>query len=213
MKLYSFWRSSCSWRLRIALRVKGVPFEVLPVHLVRGGGEQHRATHRRRNPMAQVPVLEDHWMGEALILSQSVAIMEYLEERYPSPAILPDDLAQRARARQVAEIINSGVQPLQNSSTLRAIEALGHDKQQWARRWIQQGMDNLETLSVSFPQTRFVASDSPSIADFCLIPQLYNARRFGCTPEFWPRLLEVEARCLALAAFRDAHPDRQPDAQ
>lgn len=212
MMLFGFWRSSCSWRVRIALRYKGISFDNQTIHLQRNGGEQFSSEHRQRNPMKQVPVLQDQLGMHQITISQSIAIMEYLEEQYPNPSILPADPVQRFRARQVSEVINSGIQPLQNSSTLRAIEALGHDKRQWAKSWIQQGLDNLETMVRGFPETDFVVSSTPSIADFCLIPQLYNAKRFGCSMENWTRLLSVQTKCLSLPAFVMSHPENQKDA-
>ena len=212
MILFGFWRSSCSWRVRIALRYKGIPFDNQPIHLQRNGGEQFTPAHRHRNPMKQVPVLQDQLGSHQMTISQSIAIMEYLEEQYPNPSILPTDAKQRFRARQVSEVINSGIQPLQNSSTLKAIEALGQDKKEWAKSWIQQGLDNLETMVRGFPETDFVVSSTPTMADFCLIPQLYNAKRFGCTMAHWTRLRSIQAKCMTLPAFVLSHPENQHDA-
>ncbi|MEC8277498.1 MAG: maleylacetoacetate isomerase, partial [Myxococcota bacterium] len=160
----------------------------------------------------QVPVLQDQLGAHQMTISQSIAIMEYLEEQYPNPSILPTDAKQRFRARQVSEVINSGIQPLQNSSTLKAIEALGQDKKEWAKSWIQQGLDNLETMVRGFPETDFVVSSTPTMADFCLIPQLYNAKRFGCTMAHWTRLRSIQAKCMTLPAFVLSHPENQHDA-
>ena len=211
--LYGFWRSSCSWRVRIALKHKNIPHSQHFVHLKRNGGEQLSTAHQHRNTMAQIPVLaiqsEQH--GE-IFISQSMAILEYLEDQYPTPSMYPRDIIQRTRARQVSEVVNAGIQPLQNGSTMRAIEALGHDKTSWAKSWIQKGLDNLERMVSTFPKTPFLVSNKPSIADFCLIPQLYNARRFGCKTDHWSRLMEAEDKCFELSAFVESHPDRQPDA-
>ena len=212
--LYGFWRSSCSWRVRIALEYKELPYNSLSIHLQRDGGQQFTPEHKHRNQMAQVPVLK---VGEIdtgdVYISQSLAIMEYLEERYPEPSIFPEGLNSKTRARQIAEIINSGIQPLQNSSTIRAISALGHDKKEWARSWIQQGLDNLEQMVQQMPKTKFLVCDTPTVADFCLVPQMYNARRFGCKISKWSELLRVEAKCLELSAFLNSHPDNQKDAE
>ena len=213
MKLYGFFRSSCSWRVRIALRYKGLSFTNVPIHLQRNGGEQFSTEHQQRNPMAQVPVLEfnDPQYG-LIVLSQSLAILEFLEERFPEPSILPQNIVQRSRARQIAEAINAGIQPLQNSATLKCIEKIGEDKKQWAGYWIQKGLDGIERMAQQYPDTKFLVSDNPSIADFCLIPQLFNARRFGCDTSQWHRLLQVEANCLMVESFQLSHPSRQDDA-
>ena len=214
MKLYGYWRSSCTWRVRIAPQYKGLDFEYIPVHLVNNGGEQFSAAHTERNPLAQVPVLEiNSEDGTQLLLSQSLAIMEYLEERFPASPILPTKKADRAYVRQVSEIINAGIQPVQNLATLKAIVQLGADKMQWGRRWIQDGLLALEQLLSARPSQPYLCLDTPTMADFCLIPQLYNARRFGCDMELFPTLLAVEARCALLKAFQLAHPDQQIDAQ
>jgi len=205
VKLYSYWRSSCSWRVRIALNFKGIPHEIVPVHLVRA--EHDQAEHRGRNPMGQVPVLA---VDEGF-LSQSVAILEYLEERYPTPALLPADPWQRAQVRAVVETINSGIQPIQNMAVNRYVAAtFGGDAAAWNHHWIGRGLERLEQQVVPGP---FAVGATPTFADLCLVPQLYNARRFGCAVEAWPNLLAVEAACLALPAFQAAHPDQQPDAE
>lgn len=206
--LYGYWRSSSAWRVRIALHLKGIAFENVPVHLLEGGGQQHAPAHLDRNPMGQVPVLsvED---GD---LTQSLAIIEYLDETHPEPALLPADPFVRAQARALAEMVNSGIQPIQNLSVLQAIEEIGGDKLAWGRRWIQRGLDRVEQVA-RITAGDFCVGDVVSIADLCLIPQLYNARRFGCDAQGWPTLLRIEAACDALEAFKAAHPDQQPDAQ
>lgn len=209
MTLYGYWRSSSSWRVRIALHFKGVAFRSVPVHLVRDGGEQLRAEHLRRNPLGQVPVLE----VDGVYLGQSMAILEYLEEKHPQPPLLPREPLQRAEARRIAEVINSGVQPLQNLSTVRRLhEEFGADKQDWMRSVIQDGMDRLER-SVAGTPGPFLVGVGPSFAEVCLVPQLYNARRWGCDVSAWPTLLQAEMAVQDHPAFIEAHPDRQPDAQ
>jgi len=213
--LTSFWRSSCSWRVRIALAYKGLAHKISTIHLQRDGGEQFTAAYREKNPMSQVPLLEIKGNGseKPYLLSQSMAVMEYLEEVYPDPPILPSSPIDRARVRQIAEIINSGIQPLQNSATMKKVEAAGGDKASWAKYWIEDGLGKLERQTAEFGNTRFLVSDSPTIAEFCLVPQLYGARRFGCEVNGWPRLLEVEARCLTLPAFESTCPENQLDAE
>lgn len=211
MKLYSYWRSSSSWRVRIALAFKGLEYEVVPVHLLHG--EQHVADHRDRNPMQQVPVLETEDGGRPLVLSQSMAILEYLEERWPEPPLLPRLRMARARARQLAELVNAGIQPLQNLSVLNRVKELApaaHAKD-WAGPFVIRGLHALEQAARA-SAGRFLVGDQPSFADVCLVPQLYGARRFGVDLEAVPMLLAVESACNELEAFKKAHPDRQPDA-
>ena len=210
MKLYSYWRSSCSWRVRIALELKALPYTYVPVHLVRKGGEQHLRDYTAHNPMAQVPTLE---LIDGTTITQSIAIIEYLNEQYPKGVkLMPDSITERARARSYAEIINAGIQPLQNLSVLQAIEAMGQDKLIWGRQVIDKGLMALEELTASHT-SRYLVGASPSIADLCLVPQLYNARRFKCDMSRYPRLTSVESNCMALESFQRAHPDQMPDAQ
>ena len=209
MILYGYWRSSCSWRVRAALTLKGLDYETRPVHLTLGGGEQLTGAHRAKNPLGQVPVLE---LTDGRVLSQSMAILAYLEEQHPAPALLPDDAWERACARQVAEMINAGVQPLQNLAVLRHLKA-DHDiaPAPWARHFITAGLDAVEAVVTALPGP-FCVGERPSHADLCLVPQLYNARRFECDLTRWPRLLKAEDAAMALSALQLTHPDRQPDA-
>ena len=210
MRLYSYWRSSCSWRVRIALEIKEVAYTYVPVHLVKDGGEQHAAAYTAHNPMAQVPTLE---LSDGTMLTQSIAIIEFLEEQYPNlPNLLPNAPIERAKARSYAELINAGIQPLQNLSVLQAFAAMGQDKIAWGRQVIDKGLAALEDLTAN-DRSPYLNGNSPSIADLCLVPQLYNARRFKCDMSRFPRLTTVEKNCMALAAFQKAHPDQMPDAQ
>ena len=213
--LTSFWRSSCSWRVRIALALKAVPHTLETIHLQRAGGEQFQDDYRAKNHMAQVPLLTINAdvLDDPVYLSQSMAILEFIEEEYPDPPLLPKKSLERAKVRQIAEIINSGIQPLQNSSTLKKIKSFDQDEQAWARFWIQDGLDNLERQLQGLRSTEFLVTDHPSIAECCLIPQLYGARRFGCNVSAWSRLLEVEERCLSFDAFQSSRPENQPDAE
>jgi len=177
--------------------------------LVKNGGEQRTSSYLNRNPQAQVPTLE---LASGVSLTQSIAIVEFLEEIKPSPSLFPTDRLDRARARQMAEVVNSGIQPLQNLSVLQHIERLGLDKLKWGRDYIENGLAALNALAT--PSSKpFLVGDTPSVADLCLVPQLYNARRFKCDLDLFPRLLEVEQNCAQLQAFIRAHPDNQPDAQ
>jgi maleylpyruvate isomerase len=205
ISLYSYWRSSASWRVRIALGLKGVAFEYRAVHL---GGEQHAPEYAAKNPMQQVPTLV---LESGQRISQSMAILEYLEETIPEPPLLPKEPWLRARARQLAEIVNSGVQPFQNTpSTSYVKDVLHGDEKAFARHFIGRGLAALERTAAE-TAGQFLVGDAPSFADVCLVPQLYGARRFGVDLAPLPLLVRVEAACDALPAFAAAHADRQPD--
>ena len=209
MILYDYWRSSSAWRVRTALHYKGIAFERRVVNLVKDGGEQHAAEFQALNPSRQVPVLIT---DEGRPIAQSMAIIAFLEEQFAAAPLLPADPWLRARARQLAEIVNSGTQPLQNMSVLDHVQASGIDKNEWARRFIARGLAALEAASQETERT-FLVGDAPSVADVYLIPQLYNARRWNVDLAPYPTLLRVEAACTALPAFAAAHPDVQSDAQ
>lgn len=214
MKLYTFFRSSASYRVRIALNLKGLAYEQVPIHLRRGGGEQFSAGYKAINPQALVPALEDN----GRILTQSLAIIEYLDERYPKPPLLPADPADRALVRSMALIIACEVHPIQNLRVLNHLKnnhkQSNDDLNRWAQHWINLGLSALEPMIASFPNRgKFCFGDTPTLADICLVPQLANARRFGCDLSVYPTLLQIEARCAAVAAFADAAPEKQPDAE
>ena len=208
--LHSYWRSSASHRVRIGLGLKQLPYDYAAVNILQG--DQLAETYRAKNPMAQVPTLEiTEDDGTRVALTQSLAILEYLEERWPDPAILPRDPLLRARARALAEIVNAGVQPLQNSATLKRIKAIGGDEAAWIRPIIADGLAAFAQISADVAGT-FSVGDAPTIADCCLVPQLAGARRFQVDLEPYARLLAIEAHCLPLPAFADAMPHHQPDA-
>jgi maleylpyruvate isomerase len=210
LRLYSYWRSSSAWRVRIGLALKGLAHEIVAVDLA--AQEQFSDVHRARNPMSQVPVLEVTEEGRTVHLAQSMAILEFLEERFPDPPLLPADLQGRARVRALAEHVNSGIQPLQNALVLRTLreKVPGWDRE-WARLFIARGLDALER-AVRDGAGRFCHGDAPGLADCYLVPQLYNARRYGVDLTPYPTLRRIEEACAALAPFQAAHPDRQPDA-
>jgi maleylpyruvate isomerase len=219
MKLYDYWRSSSAWRARIALHWKGVPFAREAVNLLGPGhgapGQQQEAAFTALNPLGQVPVLELDAIEAAGSpihhLGQSLAILEYLEERFPDPPLLPLDRLLRARARQLALMMISGIQPFHNMSTLRHVKReLGADPNAWAAHFIAPALAAVEALA---GQTagKFLVGDSVSFADVCLIPQLYAARRFPVDLQGLPTLLRAEAACSVLAPFMAAHPDQQTD--
>jgi maleylpyruvate isomerase len=212
VKLYSYWRSSCSWRVRIALELKGLSYEYVPVHLVKDGGEQNTEAYRAINPMRMVPTLELTEGGKVHRQAQSMAILEYLEERHPSPALLPADPFLRARCRMLSEMVNSGIQPLQNLSVLQRIKGeLKADDKAWCAYWIDRGLTAFQA-AVQETAGMYCLGEAVSFADICLVPQLYGARRFGVDLEPYALLTRIEAACARLPAFQAAHADRQPDA-
>lgn len=209
MILHGYFRSSAAWRVRIALSLKGLSVEPRYQHLRKG--EQRSLDYLAINPQGLLPSLI---LDDGAILTQSLAICEYLEETHPEPPLLPADPVDRAHVRAFAQAIACEIHPLQNLRTLKALEALGQSPEQtqaWGRDVITSGFDALETLAAS-RSSLFAFDDRPSLADVFLAPQMANARRFGVTLR-WPRLLEIEAACLALPAFAETQPDRQPDAE
>lgn len=213
LKLYSYWRSSASYRVRIALNLKGLEYEIIPIHLLRNGGEQHGAGYRALNPQGRVPLLVD---GD-FRLTQSLAILEYLEERHPQTPLLPADERRRALVRAFCQAVAADIQPLQNLSTLhyltKTFEAGDEDKAAWLRHWIETGLAALEEQQRHRPLAPFLFGDQPTFAECVLVPQMYAARRFNCDAAKYPRLAAVAHRCEELPAFEAAHPDNQPDAQ
>lgn len=210
VRLHAYWRSSCSWRVRLMLRLKGIDFAVVPVHLVKG--EQRQGGYSALNPMQQVPTLE--WTGddgERRVMGQSLAMAVFLDRVAPEPPLVPAEPLAAARAWELAEIVNAGIQPLQNSATLKLVEDLGGDRHAHASIVIRKGLAAMERLAQTLNSEGFLFGDHPSIVEVCLVPQLYNARRFGLDVAAFPRLLSAEAACASLPAFEAAHPDVQPD--
>lgn len=210
ISLYSYFRSSCAWRVRIALALKGLSFELFPVHLVRDGGEQHRPEFHKQNPLEQVPVLEVNLGSTLFRLTQSMAILEYLEELYPNPALLPEGAEQRARVRQLSEVINSGIQPLQNLRLQQELRSHGVDPTPLVQGFIQRGLEALEHIARG-SASRYMVGNQVTFADVFLVPQLGAARRMQVNVEAYPLLRRIERECEALEAFQAAHPERQPD--
>jgi len=213
LQLYSYFRSSASYRVRIALNLKGLRYSYVPVHLLKDGGQQHASDYQRVNPAELVPTLIDD--GHAI--GQSLAIMEYLDETHPEPALLPRDAVGRARARALAQTIACEIHPLNN---LRVLQYLERDlkldevtKADWYRHWITLGFTALEKMLIQSPDTgTFCHGDTPGLADCCLIPQIANSRRFATPLDAFPTLRRIESACLALDAFAKAAPQLQPDA-
>ena len=214
--LHGYFRSSTSWRVRIALGFKGVSYETVPVHLLRDGGQQHSESYRELNPVGEVPTLEVRGPDGALVarLAQSVAILEYLEEAHPEPPLLPTDPVQRAKTRQLVEVVNSSIHPVQNLKVMRQLTAdFGTDRAanfDWARRWIDRHFVGLERL-VTATRGRFALGDDLSLADVAIVPQVFNARRFGVDMERFPNLSAVDAAAGEHPAFQAAVPALQPD--
>ena len=213
LRLYGFWRSSATYRVRIALGLKGLAFEYVPINLARDGGEQFSEAFRAVNPQSRVPALE----AGGQVLLQSMAILEWLEETYPSPPLLPADPGGRARVRSLAQLIAADIQPLQNLAVTKYLREVLHADDAatgtWLVEWIGRGMSALEARLSAEPGTgRFCHGDAPTHADLCLVPQCHAARRFGVDPARYPTISRIEAACLELEAFRVAAPERQPDA-
>lgn len=212
MKLYSYFRSSAAYRVRIALNLKELPYEYEPIHLLRDGGEQHRTEYLELNPQGLVPTLVDG----PVVLSQSLAIIEYLDEAYPrSPALFPASVQQRAAARELALLLACDVHPLNNLRVLRYLSrnlAIEQEQiNQWYVHWIQTGFKAFEQI-LTRTAGQFCLADEPTIADCCLIPQIYNAQRFEMDLSPYKNILRVHENCEALPAFVQARPDQQPDA-
>lgn len=212
MRLYSYWRSSASWRVRIVLACKKISYEYVPVNIAPTHNSQHDPSFTNVNAMRQVPVLEWSHRGELTRLTQSVAIIEHLETIHPSPQLLPDDPLKRARVRELVEIINSGVQPLQNTGVVTYIKKLAGDDAavDWARDANERGMVAIEQHVTAFGG-RYAVGDVLSLADVFLVPQLYNAARFGVDLTRFPRSVDIAARASELPAFVAAHPNAQLD--
>ena len=208
--LHNYWRSSASHRVRIGLALKGLTYDYVAVNIVHK--EQYADAYRARNPMAQVPTLEvTDDDGRVIALTQSLPILEYLDERFPEPPLMSRDLYLRARTRGLAEIINSGIQPLQNLSTTKQVALFGGDAAVWPKSFIADGLAAFERNARDVAG-KFCVGNAPTVADCCLIPQLTSARRFGVDIAHLELLLAIERNCLALPAFANAAPEQQADA-
>ncbi|HEX3939020.1 MAG TPA: maleylacetoacetate isomerase [Xanthobacteraceae bacterium] len=211
MKLYSYFRSSAAYRVRIALHLKGIAYETTSIHLINEGGLNRRPEFRAVNPQMRVPVLVTD-AGQVLI--QSLAIIEYLEEIRPEPALLPKDALARAHIRALADLIACDIHPLNNTIALRYLKRELHQDQStidaWYHHWVIEGFEALETLMTPGP---YACGDKVTIADVCLVPQVANARRLKVPLERFRKIVSVDAACRALEAFDRARPENQPDAE
>jgi maleylpyruvate isomerase len=214
MKLYNYWRSSASYRVRLALEYKGLGYEYVPVHLVREGGAQFSAAYRKLNPQSRVPTLE----VDGAVITQSLAIIEWLEESHPAPALLPADTLGRARVRSLTLLIAADIQPLQNIAVTRYLkDVVGVGEagiRDWYREWVGRGLAAFEARLDAEPATgKFCHGDTLTVADLCLVAQCYAARRTGVDLAGFPNILRIDARCAELPAVLRAAPERQPDAE
>lgn len=207
--LHSYWRAGAPYRVRIGLNLKGLSYDYVPVNLL--AGDQHAETYKGLNPQGLTPALA---VDGDLVLTQSLAILEWLEETHPEPPLLPEGAAERAAVRAMAGIVACDIHPLNNQRVLKALAGLGVDeagRNAWAGRWIAAGFDALEPM-IARHGKGFAFGDTPTLADCCLIPQVYSAGRFGVDLAPWPALRAVAERAAQHPAFAAAHPDQQPDA-
>ncbi len=213
MKLYTYFRSSAAFRVRIALNLKGLAYQPVFVHLAKG--EHRRPDYLTVNPQALVPTLE---LDDGTRLNQSLAIIEYLESVQPQPALLPKDARERARVRALALLVACEIHPLNNLRVLQHLKrGLGQNEMQikaWYQHWIAEGLTKFEAeLGPAQPRGRFCHGDAPSLADCCLVPQIFNARRYDADLGAFPNTMRVFEACMQLPAFDRAQPAKQPDAE
>jgi len=210
--LYGYWRSSSSYRVRIALNLKGLEYEQQPVQLVRDGGEQNLPAYREINPLGLVPAL----LHRGRVVVQSLAICEYLEDLFPAPALLPEDASGRARVRGLAQSIASEIQPLNNLGVVQYLKGEMSQPAEainaWMSHWVARGFSAVETWLDNSATGRFCHGDQPGLADCFLVPQVYNAERFSCDLEPYPNIRRISTLCRELPAFSSAAPESQPDA-
>lgn len=212
LELYSYFRSSAAYRVRIALALKELAFDMAPVHLVRNGGEQHAPAYRQINPEGLVPALVD----DSGVLTQSLAIIEYLDETHAPAILLPTDSKARARVRSLALHVACEIHPINNLRVLQYLEReLDIDKARrdaWYRHWVEQGFQSIEAQLQASETGRFCHGDTPTLADCCLVPQVYNARRYNVNLSPFPTIERIDAACASINAFQAARPEAQPDA-
>lgn len=212
--LYSYFRSSAAFRVRIALNLKGLPFNYAAVHLLKDGGQQFAPSFRSLNADALVPVLQD----DTHVLTQSLAIVEYLEETHPEPPLLPRDPVERAYVRSIALTIACEIHPLNNLRVLRYLKrtlgASEEQKDEWYRHWVEQGLASLEgRISAEDRAGVYALGDAVTLADIAIVPQIFNAQRMDCNLSHVPVLMRIFGHCMQLPAFIDAQPSAQPDAE
>lgn len=211
MKLYTYFRSSAAFRTRIALHLKGLPYESVPIHLIKDGGRNKTPEYRAINPQMKVPSLV---LDNGEVLTQSLAILNYLDETHPEPPFLPKDPVARAKIRAAGLLIACEIHPLNNTAPLRYLKnQLKHEQSEidaWYHHWVIDGFEALETMLRPGP---YSFGSTVTFADICLVPQVYNARRLKVPLDKFPKIVAADAACLKLAAFDKARPENQPDAE
>jgi maleylpyruvate isomerase len=211
LTLYSYFRSSAAYRVRIALALKGLAYDTIAIHLQKEGGLNRKADYRAINPQMRVPVLK---LESGELITQSLAIIEYLDEVYPEPPLLPREAVARARVRALAELVACDIHPLNNVGPLRYLKnELGQDQAKidaWYHHWVREGFDALEAFVRPGP---YAYGDKVTLADLCLVPQVFNARRLKVPLDDYPKIVAIDAACAKLAAFVAARPENQPDAE
>jgi maleylacetoacetate isomerase len=211
VKLYTYFRSSAAYRVRIALNLKGLSYDMVSVHLTRDGGQQRKPEFQKINPQQRVPALE---LSSGDVLTQSLAIIEYLDEIEPEPSFLPADALERAKVRALAQVVACDIHPLNNLIALQYLKrVLKHEQSEidaWYHHWIIQGFTALEQMLTPGP---YAHGAHVSLADICLVPQVFNARRLNVPLDAFPKIVSVEQACLKLSAFDKARPENQPDAE
>jgi len=211
VKLYSYFRSSAAYRVRIALNLKGMPYEMVSIHLTKDGGQQHKPEFVAVNPQMRVPALA---LSSGDVLTQSLAIIEYLDEIQPEPPLLPADALARAKVRAIAQIVACDIHPLNNLIALQYLKrTLKHEQPEidaWYHHWVIEGFKAIETMIAPAP---YACGAHITLADLCLVPQVFNARRLKVPLDAFPKIVAADAACLKLAAFDKARPENQPDAE
>jgi maleylacetoacetate isomerase len=211
VKLYTYFRSSAAYRVRIALNLKGLPYEMVPVHLTKDGGYQRKPEFVAVNPQMRVPALA---LSPGDVLTQSLAIIEYLDDIHPEPPLLPADAFARAKVRSIAQIVACDIHPLNNLVVLQYLKrTLKHEQPEidaWYHHWVIEGFRAIEAMIAPAP---YACGSQVSLADVCLVPQVFNARRLKVPLDKFPKIVAVEAACLKLPAFDRARPEKQPDAE
>ena len=211
MKLYSYFRSSAAYRVRIALNLKGLPYEMVPIHLTKDGGHQRKPGFVAVNPQMRVPALT---LDNGDVLTQSLAIIEYLDETHPKPPLLPADAVARAKVRAVAQMIACDIHPLNNLVVLQYLKrGMKHEQPEidtWYHHWVIEGFKAIEAMVSPAP---YICGKDVTLADLCLVPQVFNARRLKVPLDAFPKIVAADAACLKLVAFDKARPENQPDAE
>jgi maleylacetoacetate isomerase len=214
--LYSYWRSSCAYRVRIALHYKNIDHQIVPIHLLKNGGEQHSADYKKINPAGTIPALQ---LPDGRLITQSLAIIEYLDDVHRMPRLMPDDFAERAYVRQIAQMVGCDIHPLVNLRVLKELEsnfgATDAIKKAWYQKWCHEGFAKIEEAIMRSPyyDGMFTCRDQVRICDLAIVSQIYNALRYGVEMADYPILMDIYNGCMELDYFQKAHPENQIDAE